>query len=400
MAGKYQYKRKKVLDEHGIYVDVYGKDDAELAAKVEAKKQEIELAKRLAANPLVFNYAKTWYTKNVGAKDLSDSRKANIASAINNYICPAIGTLHVAEVTEDDIALVMDLLDGKSRSLQEKVVQTLTRMFASAEKEKLIDENPCEDLKAGGKEPDEKDALLPAQKEALLEAVQGEAAEGIVRTGLFAGLRREEIFGLRWDCVVLNKDAPYIMVRRACRWKHNKPIVTEKLKSKKARRDIPIPPQLSDWLAAEKAKGGSDYVLHMEDGQPFTQTAFKNSWAYITRRQTGMAKRGRKGPDGKPTPVLVEKKLGDKVPNSNVTITLDFPVTPHILRHTYITDLILGGVNIKVVQYLAGHEKVETTLNIYAHLMVKRPEANIGAVLSAFQTPEIKKDPADPPPQN
>ena len=86
--------------------------------------------------------------------------------------------------------------------------------------------------------------------------------------------------------------------------------------------------------------------------------------------------------------VLREKKLGETVRNSRVRITIDFAVTPHILRHTYITNLILSGANIKVVQYLSGHSKAEITLNIYSHLMDRCPEANLGAVLAAFPAPE------------
>ena len=102
-------------------------------------------------------------------------------------------------------------------------------------------------------------------------------------------------------------------------------------------------------------------------------TAYRNAWRYIMRRQTGMAKR---------------TERGETVRNSKVQITIDFDVTPHILRHTYITNLILSGANIKVVQYLSGHSKAEITLNIYSHLMDRCPEANLGAVLAAFPAPE------------
>ncbi len=59
-------------------------------------------------------------------------------------------------------------------------------------------------------------------------------------------------------------------------------------------------------------------------------------------------------------------------------------MTPHQLRHTYITKLILAGVNIKVVQYLAGHENVEITLNIYTHLMQHRPQDLAPEVVAAL----------------
>lgn len=40
-------------------------------------------------------------------------------------------------------------------------------------------------------------------------------------------------------------------------------------------------------------------------------------------------------------------------------------ITPHVLRHTFCTNKIKEGMNIKSVQYLMGHSKVQTTLDIY-----------------------------------
>ena len=52
-----------------------------------------------------------------------------------------------------------------------------------------------------------------------------------------------------------------------------------------------------------------------------------------------------------------------------------------ILRHTYITNLLLKGVDIKTVQYLAGHERAKITLDIYAHLTYNRPEEIIEKII-------------------
>lgn len=43
----------------------------------------------------------------------------------------------------------------------------------------------------------------------------------------------------------------------------------------------------------------------------------------------------------------------------------------HSLRHTYCTNLISAGMNVKIVQYLMGHSNAATTLNIYAHIMLQ-----------------------------
>ena len=53
---------------------------------------------------------------------------------------------------------------------------------------------------------------------------------------------------------------------------------------------------------------------------------------------------------------------------------MDFKVTPHMLRHTYITNLIYKGVDPKTVQYLAGHENSKTTMDIYAKVKYNKPE--------------------------
>ena len=70
-----------------------------------------------------------------------------------------------------------------------------------------------------------------------------------------------------------------------------------------------------------------------------------------------------------------------------IKYTLDFDVTPHQLRHTYITNLLYAGVDPKTVQYLAGHENSKTTMDIYAKVKYNKPEELFGVVNGAFHQP-------------
>lgn len=42
-------------------------------------------------------------------------------------------------------------------------------------------------------------------------------------------------------------------------------------------------------------------------------------------------------------------------------------ITAHILRHTYITRLFEAGLDVKEIQYLAGHSTMDMTLSVYTH---------------------------------
>ena len=64
---------------------------------------------------------------------------------------------------------------------------------------------------------------------------------------------------------------------------------------------------------------------------------------------------------------------------------IDFDVTPHQLRHTYITNLLYAGVDPKTVQYLAGHENSKTTMDIYAQVKYNKPEELVSVVNAAFR---------------
>lgn len=298
-----------------------------------------------------------------------------------------IGGKRLSDVTADDLKEVMAGRAQLSKATQEKTRQVLRRIFGDAEEAGKILRDPARRLKtAGGKPTAPKEALTEKQQQILLDTVQDLPVKLFIYLGLYAGLRREEICALRWDCVDLDGPAPSIRVRRACRWiANNKPEVSDVLKSSAAWRDIPIPPALVKELRAAQGASVSPWVIHNTKGEPWSYATLRSAWDSVRARSAGPARRRRKDPaTGEYVPVVEEKRLGDRVRNHAASVTIDFPVTPHILRHTYVTRLILGGVDLKRVQYLAGHADAKITLEIYTSLMGHRPEDLIGDVEAIF----------------
>ena len=375
--------RKRIKDTDGKYVAIYGKTPTELSEKVRSARRAVEDASTSAGDPTLAAYADQWMELNTTG--ITAATKRDYQYIVDSFIKPALGHRKMKEIAPDDIKAAMLPVSTKSASVYNKTVMLYKKIFEEAVENDIVRKSPCAKLKRGGVKAQEKPALTPEQVNTLVEAVRGTVAYAFVMIGLYSGLRREEILGLKWDCVHLSGDAPYIAVKRAVRWESNQPIVEDKLKSKAASRSIPIPPQLVSCLSEEKAKSKSDFVISNCAGGPKTHTQFKNLWAAITARSVGVRTYTTKDKTGKKVKVTVEQKLGEKCQRHNFYYTIDFEVTPHILRHTYITNLFLSGVDLKTVQYLAGHSTVEMSLNTYTHLMKNTPEDLIGEIKKAFE---------------
>lgn len=393
--GKYQYYRKKIRSPSGEVVQIYGRTMAERDQKVEAQKAAWAAAAESQVSPYVWEYAAQWYA--TASASMSESRAASVAREINNNILPVIGQKKLAEVNSDDLKAVMAGRAKYARATQEKTRQVLRRIFADAEEAGKVPRDPARRLRTAGGRPAAKiDALTETQQETLLEAVAGLPVRLFCLLALYAGLRREEICALGWDCVTLDGRAPSIRVRRACRWiRNNKPEISEILKSSAAWRTVPIPPVLVEELRAAQAAAAGPWVLANSQGGPWSYATLRSAWDSVKARSTGPVKRRRKDPaTGQLVTVVEEKKLGDPVQNHAATVSIDFKVSPHVLRHTYITRLILGGVDLKRVQYLAGHASAKITLDIYTSLMGHQPEDLIDYIADIFNpelTPESVK---------
>lgn len=67
------------------------------------------------------------------------------------------------------------------------------------------------------------------------------------------------------------------------------------------------------------------------------------------------------------------------------------PVTPHICRHTYCTNMANSGMNPKTLQYLMGHSDVSVTLNIYTHTGYDDAKKELARLKEARDELEKKK---------
>ena len=378
------YYRTRILDADGKQVSLYGTTCEELYDKEqEARRQVAEIIFH-REHPTVAEYCEKWLL--MQSAKVSPATLKGYASNMKNYIIKPLGDMYMEEVTADDIRLALVPVSKKSASVYKSVNILYKSIFAAAKESKVIQDNPTIYLsgKNGGVPQKEKNPLTDDQVERLLDAIRGLPPYVFVMLGLYAGLRREEILALQWDSVYLDKAAPYLTVCRAWHTEHNRPVIMSELKTKAAHRDVPLPDCLAKCLREAKENSTSDYVVANSEGEPLSYTQFKRLWQYIVTR-TVKERSYYRYENGKRVKHTVKPVLGERAAhNGKVVYSLDFEVTPHLLRHTYITNLIHASVDPKTVQYLAGHENSKITMDIYAKAKYNRPDELAGILEDTF----------------
>jgi integrase/recombinase XerD len=122
--------------------------------------------------------------------------------------------------------------------------------------------------------------------------------------------------------------------------------------------------RLDVGLIQISGKGGRDRLV------PIHQTAIEAIERYrITERSALVGSRTDPG-------YVFLSQHGKKLDRANVwrlvkryarLAGITVRVTPHVLRHSFATHLLTNGADLRVVQELLGHARVETT-EVYTHL--------------------------------
>ena len=329
-----------------------GKTKEEAEKKREEAKIQIGKGVSISDKTTVADMADLWFRLYKEGADLHKRSKETIRDTLDRYILPVLGGMQVSDVKPIHIQQLMASVSKYSRSTQKKVLQATRNIFDVAVDNGIIAKTPISSqTKAGGAEPEEKEPLTEAQCGALLKAVEGTRAYPLVMLLNYSALRIGEALGLRWSDI--NFETGTVSVNRSLIFpqSNRRGEINEDLKTKNARREIPLPWSVVDMLNSEKLKSNSVWVFAKQDGGHHTYASFRSLWDLVDRRC-----------------VSKRRVNGREV----VSYPLGFTVHPHLLRHTCVTRWFEQGLDLKEVQYLAGHATVDITMKIYTHYRAKQ----------------------------
>ncbi len=378
------YYRTFYEDADGKRVALYGKTPQELYDKETEALENVYSRAISKKSPKLADYCEKWLI--MQSARVRETTMVDYRSKVKCHIIPPLGHCRMGDITLDNIQLALVPVSKLSASVYKSVVTIYKSIFRCAMESRIIDYNPTIYLTAtgGGAPQEDRQALTDEQVEKLLDATRGLPPYTFIMLGLYAGLRREEILGLQWDSVFLDEPAPYLLVQRAWHTESNRPVILTELKTRAAKRKIPLTDRLAECLREAKRSSQSDYVVANRDGDPLSYTQFKRLWAYVTTR-TAKERSYYRYENGVRVKHTIHPQLGEKAAhNGKVVYSLDFDVTPHQLRHTFITNLLYKGVDVKTVMYLAGHNDSRITLDVYAKAKYNRPEQLAVSMAGAF----------------
>lgn len=272
-----------------------------------------------------------------------------------DHVIPRIGKILASKVTQVQIQAIIDALHdaGKARNTVRNVKTAL--MTATADVEHTYPSFYRAVRSAKLPKVERKDkvirALTPEQAQQLLAAVEHERLQALYWVALLLGLRQGELLGLRIDDVDL--EARTLYIRQAAQPQKGRGVVLVPTKTEASESPLPLPDVLIPILREHLARLDEErtYSKWKEGGLLFPSTrGTPISNRNLIRHFKAMLKRA------------------------------DLPdIRFHDLRHSCATLLIALGVHPRVVMEILRHSNINTTMNIYGHVL---PQINRDAVNS------------------
>lgn len=190
-----------------------------------------------------------------------------------------------------------------------------------------------------------------------------------------AGLRLAELMALRIKDVDLDRNT--LTIRQGKGDKDRVTVIPKSLESRIARQ---IEKAREVW-ESDRAEGQPGVYLPGALARKFRAAAKEFSWFWLFPAP----KPSRDPASGVVRRHHVHPKVYSKaMKRSSQRVKINKRVTTHVLRHSFATDLLESGTDLRTIQELLGHEDITTT-EIYLHVAVGENGLGVTSPLDRFE---------------
>jgi integrase len=269
--------------------------------------------------------------------------------SIERHVIPSLGSVPLQDLRPSDLdALYASLLrGGLSMTSVHHVHAVVSKLLHDAERKGLVSRNVARlanapSLTTARARGPEMAVWTPAKLSTFLASIVGNRNEALFRLLAMTGMRRGEVVALRWSDVPLDRHR--LTVNQAATVVDGDELV-DVPKTRRSRRVIDLDGDAVVLLQRHRSRQ-RELFLRLGVTASANDRVFTNEIGDPIR------------------PDSVGQAFGRLVKAAGVP-----PIRLHDLRHTHASQLLMAGINVKVVSERFGHASVSFTLDTYAHVM-------------------------------
>ncbi|MCI8635305.1 MAG: tyrosine-type recombinase/integrase [Eubacterium sp.] len=286
-------------------------------------------------------------------RNYTERYNMNIKGVIGKKLLTDVKPIHCQKIFSD----MADAEYRTSTIYQTRI--TLYNMLEFAKENDIIRSNPCKkSVKSNmGKPSEKKEALTVDIQKVFLAGAEEQSYENQFRFVLQTGLRTGELIGLRWEDIDFENRTLKIQRSMEYRYSVGEWRIGEP-KSKSSYRTIPLTDEAIRILKAQKEKNKK------------IKEEIPSEW----QEQVFLCRKGT--PVKNSTYDTALFKICDKKGINRFSM--------HVLRHTFATRCIEGGMKPKTLQKIMGHSNIGITMNLYVHVTEDEKQREIDLVANTL----------------
>lgn len=302
-----------------------------------------------------------------------------LRSKYYNIFGNTLGDKKVIDINNIDIQSVINSMrdNGRAASSMRTALSTIRECLESAKNNRIIQINPCFDIKVYWENKTTLRRFLSKEEQDLFLSKSKNNSDWYYEMFyimLHTGMRIGEVGGLKWEDVDFKNKCIHINRSLSCQYEKGKKIMRLTTpKTHNSYREIPFMGKVEDMFNAQYKKqqiykenlgdrwreeeGFENFVFTSSMGSPVTR--------YIAEKQIN-----------KIVKEINEEEMFNAVKENRVPKIFE-KVYPHALRHTFCSRCFECNMNPKVVQKIMGHQHYSTTIDIYTHVTNEKIEDEI-----------------------
>lgn len=319
-------------DGKAVKKTVYGKTLKELESNYTNIKNMIEKGTRIdLENITVGVLMDEWYNTRIFPNVNPNTQKRYYY--FFNAVKPLIGDLKVTEVKRFHIeSMVASFRTNGGASMHERLILT-KKFFSYATECDIIYKNPCDGINIRY-EPKQKRLLTKDELDKISNCDLTRRDKAFLYILRYTGMRIGEVLALGKSDIDRNNLT--ILINKTIISAKCPTYIQENTKTRSSDRIIPIflPLIKPLFLFIDNLPETQEQLFLSNVGSLYTTTAGSHLFKRILR-------------------------------NCGI---FDNELSPHYMRHNFISECYKAGIDIKKVQTWVGHSNIQTTLNIYTHL--------------------------------